>query len=233
MQSRKKHLYGLFFLLFSCAALFAQTAGIPFQAYIMDSNAAGNAPGYQVPIPLVHSEILLQFEIRNSLGVVEYVEQKPVTSDEFGMLSTIVGLDPAYATFQTFDDIFWDGLPKKLVTEIDFSGTGNQYEPHHEMPLIYIPGPSPDVSAGMAVGAGAPTATNPLDPKAGTIYINDVTGEIYTFNGADWTNNSVVISTDTGNILTKGTDNLALLDITSCAKGLSTLIPNTFALRLS
>lgn len=209
-----KQLYVLFFLFLISGMLFAQTAGIPFQAYIIDAES-GNAPGRQIPIPLVHSEILLQFEIRNSLGLVEYVEQKPVTTDAFGMLSTVVGLDPAHATFQTFDDIFWDGLPKKLITEIDFSGTGNQFEAHQEMPLIYIPGPSPDVSAGMVVGAGAPTATNPPDPKAGAVYIDDVTGEVYTFNGADWTNNSVVMSTDAGNILTKGTDNLALLDITS------------------
>ena len=71
---KKQLLLTVLFFIGSATALVAQTPGIPFQAYIMDTNA-GNVPGYQLPIPMVNTEILLEFTVQNSLGEPEYVER--------------------------------------------------------------------------------------------------------------------------------------------------------------
>ena len=123
----------------------AQSPGVPYQAYIINSNS-GIVPGKNIDVPLVNKELLLQFTITNSIGDVEYVEEILVTTDEFGMLSTVVGVGRGTAVFQTFDDIVWDGKAKKMNIKIDFSGSGDELVEHGEINLIYIPGPSSGAS---------------------------------------------------------------------------------------
>ena len=38
--------------------------------------------------------------------------------------------------------------------------------------------------SGIATGAGAPTATNPANPNPGDIYVDEATGDIYTYTSA-------------------------------------------------
>jgi hypothetical protein len=61
-------------------------------------------------------------------------------------------------------------------------------------------------------GTGTPTDENPADPKAGDIYVDASTGDIYTYNGTTWVNKSKVVSADTNNVIVEGTDKLAFLD---------------------
>jgi hypothetical protein len=104
--------------------LFAQTRGIPYQAYIISENT-GYVPGEQMDLPITHSQLVFQFEIRNENGVLEYVEQKTITTDEYGMVSCVVGIGGT-EVLNTFDDIKWDGTPKKMYIYIDFSRIFNK-----------------------------------------------------------------------------------------------------------
>lgn len=63
-------------------------------------------------------------------------------------------------------------------------------------------------------GDGSPTLTNPVNPNSGDIYVDNNTGIIYTYNGATWEKQNVV-SSDTNNTITVGSDGLAYLDQTT------------------
>lgn len=93
----------------------AQTPGIPYQAYIIDTNG-GYVPGEQIEVPLANAKILLQFEIRDDKGEVEYRERIPVTTDEYGLVSTVIGIEGNGGTpvFGSFSDIDWNGKQKRL-----------------------------------------------------------------------------------------------------------------------
>jgi hypothetical protein len=67
-------------------------------------------------------------------------------------------------------------------------------------------------ASGTTTATGAPTATDPADPEAGDLYVDDATGDIYTYDGSEWIAQSEVVSTDTGNIIEEDTDGLAFLD---------------------
>ena len=67
------------FIFIGMSELFAQTRGIPYQAYIISENT-GYVPGEQMDLPITHSQLVFQFEIRNENGVLEYVEQKTITT---------------------------------------------------------------------------------------------------------------------------------------------------------
>lgn len=133
---RNRLVVGLF-MLGGLYPLIAQTPGIPYQAYFMD-NEAGYVPGEQLEgIPLANSEILLQFEIRNDKGEVEYIEEIPVKTDAYGLVSTVIGVgNGTPALGYSFDNVDWNGKKKTLYTDIDFSNTGNQFEYHGEMDII-------------------------------------------------------------------------------------------------
>ena len=141
--------FGIIGLMFLGGMRFAtaQTPGIPYQAYIINTNA-GYVPGEQLEVPLVNATLMLQFEIRNSKGEVEYIEQLEVTTDEYGMVSAVVGIGSpgSTAVLGAFEDIVWDGLPKQMHIDIDFSNTGTQFQDHGQMQLVYIPGPTADLS---------------------------------------------------------------------------------------
>ena len=50
----------------------AQSPGVPYQAYIINSNS-GIVPGKNIDVPLVNKELRLQFTITNSIGDEEYI----------------------------------------------------------------------------------------------------------------------------------------------------------------
>ena len=142
--------------------LFAQTKGIPYQAYITNSV---DVPGEEVTVPLANTEILLEFVVKDEHGNFEYIEHIPVITDQYGLVSTIVGA--GYGTPQDgtdFNNINWNGRPKTLNTGIDFSNSGDDFSDYNEMPIIYIPQPGMSIET----GTGAPTGTG----YAGDIYVD-------------------------------------------------------------
>jgi len=59
--------------------------------------------------------------------------------------------------------------------------------------------------------AGPPTPANAQNPLTGDIYVDETNGDIYTFNGTDWFNNSNSNKTTANNGITKTTDNIIQL----------------------
>ena len=109
-------------------------------------------------------------------------------TDAFGLVSTHIGTDPTNAYSNTFGDIDWDGFSKKLITRIDFTNTGDQFEPHHEMDLIFIPGSGGSGGSAAIVGTTPPNdgVDDPVDPTPGAIYVDSTTGDLYVFDGTNW-----------------------------------------------
>ncbi|MEK9529961.1 MAG: hypothetical protein VWZ86_00700, partial [Flavobacteriaceae bacterium] len=217
MKILLQHLRNLF--VFACflsttTLLFAQQAGIPYQAYIID-NDAGYVYGERIKdVPLANTEILLQFEVLNDQKILEYSEHKTLTTDRFGLVSTIIGRGSATPIFNTFSDIKWDGKEKTLRISIDFSNSGNEFEAHDEMGIVFIPGPAEDVIVGLYRGTGPPTATNPASPVEGSLYVDQSTGDLFSYSSATatWVAQADVVSTDAGNIVQQGSDGLVYLD---------------------
>ena len=180
-----KHIAWTFLLFFGSITLsYAQQSGIPYQAYFVDNNA-GYVFGEQIKnVPLANSKVLLSFEVRDENGQVEYIEHIEVPTDQYGMASTIVGVGIGTPQAGTqFSNVDWNGKKKMLHIDIDFSNSGNNFVDHGEMPIIDIPGPAEDATTGLTTAVGPPTTTNPADPNAGDLYVDEATGHVYTFNG--------------------------------------------------
>ena len=47
---------------------------------------------------------------------------------------------------------------------------------------------------GLSSGSGAPSTSNPANPSAGDVYVNQSTGDLYTFDGTTWTNQGSTVS---------------------------------------
>lgn len=179
--------FGLLVLLFLGSAwTYAQTVGIPYQAYFTDKNS-GYIPGDQVvDVPLSYTDLKLRFEILDDTQAVLYTEDISAKTDEFGLLSTVVGAGRGTVVSGDFANIVWDGSDKILQIYIDFSNSGSNYEKHGTLDLVYIPGPSLVKSKGLSSAVGAPTASYPEDPVAGDIFVDEATGDIYTHDGTTW-----------------------------------------------
>ena len=195
-----------------------QTTGIPYQAYITTNI---DVPGEAVEVPLANTEILLEFIVRDENGDEEYREHILVTTDKYGLASTIVGA--GYGTPQNgtdFSDIDWGGLKKTLDIGVDFTNAGD-FSDHGEMPIMYIPGPGDVIAQGITTSMGAPTGTG----DAGDIYVDETTGDIYTSDGTEWKKQNAVgnvVSADADNVVVEGTDGLAYVDAIAIANAVGT-----------
>jgi hypothetical protein len=81
-----------------------QSGGIGYQAVIYKSNIQ-TTPG--VPIattPLANASICMRFTFRSN-GQDEYIENREITTDEFGMVNLKIGLvdSPVLGTFAGID----------------------------------------------------------------------------------------------------------------------------------
>jgi hypothetical protein len=185
-------------VLLGMGSAFAQLPGIPYQAYIMDKNGNFAIGGELTNIPLSNSQVMLQFDIHNAADVSEYTEIISVTTDAYGLLSTTIGAGLGTVTYGSFSGITWNGTKKTLYAKVDFTNTGNSFEDHGKLELHYMPAPSKIVTQGLSTGTGAPTATNPANPQAGNIYVDEATGNIYSHDGTSWVDSSASNSTGTG-----------------------------------
>lgn len=58
---------------------------------------------------------------------------------------------------------------------------------------------------GIATGNRAPTTTNPANPSAGDVYVDETTGDIYVYDGTTWVNQSDETLTKISQNATAGT----------------------------
>ena len=127
-----KYTYILFLLFFS-SFIFSQTTGISYQAVIIDPNGSGNTP-------LVNQNICLRFKIINSSTLIDYQENITASTDDFGIVNTIIGSGiPSGGSASTFNDIVWDKTSKSLIVEVDFNGTCSSFIEISNGPFTSIP----------------------------------------------------------------------------------------------
>jgi hypothetical protein len=119
------------FLVFFCTSIYCQTNGISYQAVILDPS--GNAP-------LVNQTICLQFKITNSSSLIDYQETITTSTDDFGMINTIIGSGiPTGGLAATFNGIVWDETPKRLIVEIDLNATCSSFIEISNQPFTSVP----------------------------------------------------------------------------------------------
>ena len=61
-------------------------------------------------------------------------------------------------------------------------------------------------------GTGAPDDDNPANPQGGDIYVDETSGDIYTYSGDQWTNKSEVVSEEEDNVIQEDENGLAFLN---------------------
>ena len=113
----------LLLLLFVSTAFYAQTSGISYQAIIYNPNGEV-IPGYNnANSPLANKNICMQFTIVDSASLIEYKEKITVSTDEYGMVNTVIGTGiqtGGYAT--SFANVNWSLASKSLKVGIDTFG---------------------------------------------------------------------------------------------------------------
>ena len=138
MEIQKKIV--LFLFLLSSNFLLAQTAGFNYQALILGDQKI-QIPGTDVTQtnqPLVSEEIILRFTITTE-DLIEYIEEHKTTTDEFGMVSLIVG--DGESEVYNFSDINWDGKLKYLKVELNILSNDLGFLLLDEQKILYIPQP--------------------------------------------------------------------------------------------
>lgn len=119
-----------FLILFS-SFIYSQTNGISYQVVILDPN--GNTP-------LANQTICLQFKILNSSSLIDYQETITSSTDDFGMINTIIGSGlPSGGSAATFNDIVWNKTSKSLIVEVDLNGTCSSFVEISNQPFTSVP----------------------------------------------------------------------------------------------
>jgi uncharacterized protein (TIGR02145 family) len=152
-----KKIYILFVLLFS-SAIYSQTKGITYQAVILKPEGQ-NIPGYNdLRAPLTNTNICLRFSIYKGT-VLEYQETRNLSTDEFGMVNTIIG-NGVYigGTSTTLASVDWDGNAKNLIVEVDVKGACSEFLEISNQPFTYVP------YAFYAENSGTPGPQGPAGP---------------------------------------------------------------------
>ena len=127
------------FLFLGVGMLFAQTAGINYQALILNSEEI-QIPGADVEenqVALGLEDVSFRFSISNETFQDLYVEEQTTITDENGMVSLIVG--DGTPLFSNFDAIVWDGTLKYLNIEIDIHSQNQGYVFLDIQKILYLP----------------------------------------------------------------------------------------------
>ena len=128
----------LLILLITAFQGFSQTQGISYQAVILSPTAL-EIPGVNAQGNiLANSAVSIQFTIVDAAGSEEFQEYHTTSTDRYGMVNLLIG--NGTATYNSFNDIVWDGTAKKLKVGIDFKG-GSNYVPLSSQELTYMPSP--------------------------------------------------------------------------------------------
>lgn len=133
-----KHYLFFVLVLFSLSG-FSQTKGMSFQAVILDPQKQ-QLPGFDAEKNILSkSAIALQFTITDDSNRKLYQERHQTSTDAYGMINLLIGSGIQTLPFK-FDNLVWDGLPKYLAVDIDFTGNGN-FIPLSKQALTYMPRP--------------------------------------------------------------------------------------------
>ena len=124
----------LYFILLINLQAFAQTDGLNYQAVIIDPNPE-EIPGIDVSGNILpNKEIKVRFTIFGTSGNTEYQEIHTTTTDEYGMISLVIG--KGNSVTGRFTEIYWDGSTKSLKVEINLDGS---YSDLSNQELLFVP----------------------------------------------------------------------------------------------
>ena len=127
------------FVLMSKGSVFAQSAGINYQALILNSEVI-QIPGADVEenqVALGLEDVSFRFTIADESFQDMYIEEQTTVTDENGMVSLIVG--SGTPLFSTFDAIVWNGTLKYLNIEIDIHSQNQGYVFLDTQKILYLP----------------------------------------------------------------------------------------------
>lgn len=130
-----KKVLTLTLFLFASVLMFAQTEGISYQAVIIGPDGQ-EIPGVDAQGNILpNAEIALRFTILNENNLEQYQEIQITHTDQYGRINLLIGkVNP-----DGFSQIDWDGTPKDLKVEIDFSGGGSSFVDMSRQELKFIP----------------------------------------------------------------------------------------------
>jgi len=130
-----KKVLTLALLVFASLQMFAQTEGISYQAVIIGPDGQ-EIPGVDAQGNILpNAEIALRFTIIDANNQEEYQEVQTTNTDRYGRINLLIGnVDP-----DGFSQINWDGTPKDLKVEIDFSGGGTGFVDMSRQELNFVP----------------------------------------------------------------------------------------------
>lgn len=127
------------FIFMGQGLLFAQSAGINYQALILNSEII-QIPGADVEenqVALGLEDVSFRFTVSDETFQDLYVEEQTTVTDENGMVSLIVG--GGTPLFSTFDAIIWNGTQKYLNIEIDIHSQNQGYVFLDIQKILYLP----------------------------------------------------------------------------------------------
>ena len=125
----------LFLFFIATTSLSAQTDEISYQAIIIDPNIQ-EIPGVNIEGNILPSaEIAIRFTILNAANIEEFVEIHNTSTDQYGMINLMIGS----VNSEDFTRISWDGQPKDLKVEIDFSGAATDFVDLSRQALTFVP----------------------------------------------------------------------------------------------
>ena len=100
--------------------VYSQMPGITYQALILQPEK--QIPGFNnYNAPLINSDICLKFSLTSPNGTVEYQELVQLSTDQYGMINTIIGRGEVLYGF--WSDVDWSSPAKFLKVEVDFEGS--------------------------------------------------------------------------------------------------------------
>ena len=100
--------------------VYSQMPGITYQALILQPEKP--IPGFNnYNAPLINSDICLKFSLTSPNGTVEYQELVQLSTDQYGMINTIIGRGEVLYGF--WSDVDWSSPAKFLKVEVDFEGS--------------------------------------------------------------------------------------------------------------
>ena len=161
----------LLLLLFVSTAFYAQSTGISYQAIIYNPNGEV-IPGYNnTNSPLANKNICLQFTIIDSASLTEYQEKITITTDEYGMVNTVIGTGiqtGGYAT--SFANVNWSLPSKRLKVGLDtFALCTNFIEISNQLftsvPYAFAANSAENVTGVVPILHGGTSATTVLGAK--------------------------------------------------------------------
>lgn len=154
--------------------LFSQTAGINYQALILNSEQI-QIPGSDIEenqIPLGLEDVSFRFSISDESFQELYIEEQTTVTDENGMVSLIVG--DGVSLFSTFEDIVWNGTLKYLNIEIDILSQNQGYVFLDIQKILYLP----QSGTGATIDVGNTLSDLPLvnNDLGDIIWVKDMDG---------------------------------------------------------